>query len=314
MLISGISYKWASYVVIGLPTLLLEMLIVYKIGNLVFGGSKIALTAVLLTTVSDNVLDMVGKNIIPNSIGVAVVFLIFYLFLRNSSSKLKVLIMLLTIGLVFTHILSLAFMIFQTTIIFVVFLLYQQRKERKKISYIFLTAFMFILGILCWKFIPRIYFIEFMILIKEALGGFSLQKYFSSLTVPFTTILLARLGMMIYVGLAGVGILYYFKKSYKPTENQLILLLTSAFFTGFGTATFLIWPGIAHRFWYYGEILGSFFVAYLLISFYNSKKHSVVKKIFTVGLVFVLAYLMFVASISNDDNPIVPEYTIRNGW
>ncbi|GAB6136352.1 hypothetical protein JCM16307_19010 [Thermococcus prieurii] len=86
------------------------------------------------------------------------------------------------------------------------------------------------------------------------------------------------------------------------------------FFVGFGALAFLIWPWIASRFWYYGEVLGSFFVAYLLFGIYNSRDRKSIKKVLVIGVILIISWLMFVASISNDDNPLIKVYSTRTGW
>jgi len=99
------------------------------------------------------------------------------------------------------------------------------------------------------------------LLLEQLITGLDVEKYKSSLAVPFRLVLLARLGMVIYFGLAGIGVLYYIhNKLYKKklTPVQLSVLINSSFFVGFGVLTFLIWPDITHRFWYHGEILRRF--------------------------------------------------------
>lgn len=317
MLVGNVAYKWASYFSIGLLTLVLECIIAYKLGLFIFKNNTIAFLSVLFLAISDNVLDMIGKNIIPNSIGVAIAFLVFYLILTKGEleAKHKIIITLLIVGLSFLHTVSFAFTIIQTTFIFLTFLIYGNTKKAKSIGHV--LVIMWVVAIFVWGLISGFYLKLFVLLLEQLMTGLNVEKYESSLAIPFRLILLARLGMIIYFGLAGIGVLYYiYNKLYKKklTPVQLSVLINSSFFVGFGVLTFLIWPGIAHRFWYYGEILGSFFVAYLLLHLYNSGKYKKIRRTLTVGVVLILSWLMFVASISNDDNPLVKEYTIRTGW
>ena len=318
MLVSNIEYKWASYLSIGILTLVLECIVAYKLGLFIFRNNTIAFLSVLLLAISDNVLDMIGKNIVPNSIGVAIAFLVFYLILTKNEleAKHKITIIILIVSLSFLHTISFAFMIIQTTFIFFTFLLYGNIKKAKIIGQILLA--MWILAIFVWGLISGLYLKTFISLLEQLIMGLDVEQYKRSLTIPFWLVLLARVGMIIYFGLAGIGVLYYIYnnlyKLYKKelTPAQLSMLITSSYFVGFGSLTFLIWPGIAHRFWYYGEILGSFFVAYLVAQFITRK--SKLKEILAICVILILSWLMFVSSISNDDNPLVKEYTIRTGW
>lgn len=318
ILISNITYKWASYISIGVLVLMLVALITYKVGKYVFGSTKMALTSVLLLTISDNVLDKTGKTIFPNSIGVSIAFLVFYLILRGKiNTKLKALLALIILSLSITHTISYLFLIIQTIFILFIFIIYPDNTQRVKIIG-YMLIIMWVAAILVWGFVSGHYMRTFIGMAMKLITGLNVERYKSSLTIPFKFVLLARLGMIVYFGLAGVGILHYlYTKMRKKALNtvQLALLSNSAFFVGFGSLTFLIWPGIAHRFWYYGEILGSFFVAYfLLLCFYDSKKHKQIKKVLTGGGILILSWLMFMAPISNDDNPLVPQYSTRTGW
>lgn len=320
MLLSGITYKWTLYFSIGILTLILISLLVYKIGKSIFGSTKLALASTLLMAISDNVLDKIGKRIFPNSIGVAISLLIFYLIVETkiNDTRLKGLTMLTILSFSLTHSVSYVFLVIQITLIFVIALTYFRQKDPHNVKTIgYLIMAMWAIGIFVWGMVSGYYLRVFTLLVERLVTGVSVEEYASSLEVPFKFVLLGRLGMIIYLGLAGIGVLY---KLYGKIRNRSAsmadsaLLSNSMFYVGLGALAFLLWPRIAHRFWYYSEILGSFFVACLLLRFYNSGRHKQIRKILTLGGVVVLSWLMFVASISNDDNPLVPQYSIRTGW
>ncbi|NJE42906.1 hypothetical protein [Thermococcus sp. GR6] len=315
MLICSMTYKWMSYFSIGMTTLILEVVITYKLGQYVFKDSKLSLFSILLLVISDNVLSMVGRNIIPNSIGVAIALLVFYLLLRSElTTKINFMLAFFIINLSLLHTVSYVFMITQTLFILLVNMHNMSANQRTEIINR-LFVLMWTVAILVWGFISGFYLNVFILFIRKLLMGPDISGYESSLSIPFKFILLGRAGMILYFILAGIGILWYsyfrFKKK-SLSRIQLTLLGNSGFFVGFGALTFLIWPGIAHRFWYYGEILGSFFVAYVFYKVITGSRK--VGKIVTLTLIFLLSWLMLVASVSNDDNPLVKAYAIRTGW
>ncbi|WP_206206160.1 hypothetical protein [Thermococcus indicus] len=313
MLIGNVTYKWASYISVGMTTLIIEILVIYKLGKYVFNNGKVALVSILFLAISDNVLDKTGKTIFPNSIGIVIVLLIFYMFLKKSGSiKFKILVGIFIISLAFMHTVSYMFMIIQATFILVLAILLRDKIHLS--SLVFYYAFIWVIAILVWGFISLHYLTVFIILAERLVQGLNIQGYESSLMVPFKFVLFSRLGMLVYFGISGIGLLwYYFNTRFKQFDMiKSNVVISSAFFVGFGSLTFLIWPEIAHRFWYYGEILGSLFVAYLLHEIWMSPKK--LRRIIVLVVVLLLSWLMFVASISNDDNPLIKTYSIRTGW
>jgi len=130
--------------------------------------------------------------------------------------------------------------------------------------------------------------------------------------------------MIIYLGLAGVGIILWLRRHSSNAKGVSIALITAGIIVGGLAFLTPALAGIAHRFWYYGEVLGGAYLAYLLIGFLRVVHARLVSCspscggplsiLAFSGFILLLSLLMFKASVANDDSPLVPEYTLRTGW
>ncbi len=315
MIVCEFSYKWAQYFTIAIPTLIILMLTALLLANKVFENQKIGYLACLFVAISCNVLDMVGKSIIPNSLGVAIAFLMLYLFMKDQftrDSRWQILVIVMALGLVFLHTIAYTFLLLQSVILLFAFI-FHDRKHFGKVGMWVIT--LLALAILQWAYISIFYF-EHVIRIIAAmfLYGFYIEGYKAALAVPFEYVLLARLGMVIFFGLAGIGILLTFSEHHRDKYKLALVLIAGAMIGGSISFLMPALAAISHRFWFYGQVLGGFFVSFLMVKLWVSTKSPMLKNVFTLALVFFLSWLMFVASVANNDNPLVSEYTIRTGW
>ncbi|NJE79465.1 hypothetical protein [Thermococcus sp. GR4] len=323
MLISETAYKWGSYLVAGVGTLILETIVMYSLAKVLF-DDKIALLSTLFVAVSDNVLYMTGRNIVPNTTGVGIALLLLYLFLqrKNLLSHIngKSVVIILAVGLVFMHTISYSFVLIQLVLLISVNIIYQKAKREAYEDALWIVTFLAV-AVLEWMYFSGIYFVDAItrIYMLFIVGVEGISEYQQKSLIPLTKVLLARAGMLSLFAISGVGILIVLIKSYVNSREyrpQIKLAIVSVFFIVIGMIAPLIptFLGINERFWYYGEILGSVYAGYLVLQAWQSKKFRSMKRPLVVFSAFVLIWLMFVASISNDDNPLVKEYTIRTGW
>ena len=322
MLVEGINYKWASQLV-GIGILLSLTLLIGALVSQVFKLPQLVLLSILFTATADNVLNMSGKNIVPNALGVVLVLLALYILLiilPKAPNKALFLLALTIFSLVFMHSVSYGFLLIELSI-FVVLLLVADRKERKIaciIGGILITSI--VLAFLEWGIWDVYYLKQAVLLLKWLFLGVGVGRYKHEVsTVPLYLIILARLGMIIYLAIAGLSILWEVLHSSKARTRmpyyKLAFTLESMFFVGIALPITFFWAGIAHRFWYYGEILGSVFVGLVFLKLGKlGVKYNYIGKIIGVSVISVLLFLMFTASIANDDNPLVPQYTVRTGW
>ncbi len=320
ILISGISYKWASYWVAGIGTLLLVLFVIYILARELF-NEKIAFLAMLFVAVSDVVLYMTGRNIIPNTVGIGLTLLLLYLFIQQEKLIVhpsgKFLIGIITLGLVFTHTISYAFALTQLMILIVFDFPVSNDKRIVRENLCWILTF-FVIAVVVWAFVSGFYFKAGIERIWWFIIGWNkgVKNYVQHLAIPFSYVILGRLGMLLLFGISGIGILAVLSSKDRHNFKIIKLAIISAFFiiTGVVAPFIPTFLGINERLWYYGEILGSVYTGYLVLVIWKSKKFKLMKRSLVVFVTFVLIWLMFVSSISNDDNPLVPQYTIRTGW
>lgn len=318
MLLSEISYKWGSYVITGLGTLILLMNIIYLLTKKIFKDERISTLSTLLLAISDNVLNQTGKNLVPQTIGVAIAFLILYLSVKRKflfNSKGKLIMFILMIGLLFTYTISYFFILIQLSILLLTTIIFAHKISTKYIKeYALLLTISATLAFLTWAYFSKYYFDIFVDKLYRLLFIHrfeSLEEHVYKVGIPLTKVLLARGGMLLFFSIVGITIFLILIKFYKE-----FLKLTLAIISGVFICCGIIGPftptlsEISQRFWYYGEVLGSIFIGYIIFRMWNYKGI----KILVVVLVTLLTWLMFVSSVANDDNPLVNEYTLRTGW
>ncbi|MEM3896983.1 MAG: hypothetical protein QW763_06940, partial [Archaeoglobaceae archaeon] len=148
--------------------------------------------------------------------------------------------------------------------------------------------------------------------------GFDIERYESRLPTSFLDAVIARSGMILYTVFAGFFALILFIKSLKNKDEKLLVNTLSTGGILAGASSFLTpaMAGISHRFWYYGEVLGSGFIGNIISYMEKSRKEKIkpILKILSVVFLFMLALLMFKANVAADDNPIIPHYSQRTGW
>jgi len=306
MILTGIPYKFSQYLFAGLPALLLVFLVLFALTRKVF-DLRTALLAILLFSFADNVLDMTSKSIIPNSLGVSMAFLIYYSIISMNIIDRRIfsIAIILSFSLVLTHTVSYTFLLYQVIIILLVSLIYQKEVSKKILN---LLLILFVFAFLEWAFYSGVYFTSLINILSQLfIYGFDVERYEARTPFSFFEVILARLGMVTFFLLAGLGVILVLKNRLRDRVSLIHSLVTGgmvfSIFAPFSPAL----ASLGHRFWYYGEVLGSTFVSYL----FNSKK---ILRIAAVPFLIVLSLLMFGASISNDDNPLTPYYSQRTGW
>jgi len=250
---------------------------------------------------------MTSKSIIPNSLGVSMAFLIYYSIISMNIIDRRIfsIAIILSFSLVLTHTVSYTFLLYQVIIILLVSLIYQKEVSKKILN---LLLILFVFAFLEWAFYSGVYFTSLINILSQLfIYGFDVERYEAKTPFSFFEVILARLGMVTFFLLAGLGVILVLKNRLRDRVSLIHSLVTGgmvfSIFAPFSPAL----ASLGHRFWYYGEVLGSTFVSYL----FNSKK---ILRIAAVPFLIVLSLLMFGASISNDDNPLTPYYSQRTGW
>lgn len=331
-LITNQKYEITSLISVGFPALILNVLFVYLIGKKAF-NSKTGLISALLISIADNNLDMIGKNIIPNTIGVAIIlamlFILLYRLYYKFNLKYFIILIIFSIFLMITHALSYGFLLLSVFLIiissvffigFTNFQLIKLKTPLKQKRYLKTLLFFFTFFILLvfpyWAFIAKIPIIQIEGILNRLFksGSISTSYYISDLRVSFTDVLLARAGMILYFAIAIIGILWVLLriKNYKHFSIGCL----SAFLIVTSGTTFLMFAfkGIEHRFWYYGEVINGIMVAIAIILIYkNFYKREYIKKIVPYIMIFIISFLFITSGMANNDNPLIKSYSVRTG-
>jgi len=328
MIMGGLQYKWASFIVGGVITLFLVSLLIYGISLEIFNNPKLGLTAVLLFNLSDNVLDMTGITIIPNTIGIllalfALYFLLKFKYLFFFTNNIKSIFFLLAISLLFIHTLGYAFLLLA---IFTLGGIYVVLDPGIKTPFRTFVILLLVLSFFEWGLLTGYY----MVSATRILLGILKLGHVSTrhAGVPLLDVIISRAGMLVYFVLFGISFFWFvitrrdFKDLKIPPLVFVGYLTYTAIIVGVGLlGTFVpTLTGILHRFWAYGEILASVIVGLFLFKFYISiskRSYSTLRNVVLRSLFLLFIYtiimLMVLASVCNEDNPLVPAHTQRTG-
>ena len=332
----------------GVITLILIAIIVAIISDKVLNIRNIGLMALSFVVISDNVLYMTGINVVPNTIGIIFVLIIYYFIgIKEDMRSYKRILtnIVLAISLVLTHSLSMALLIIQVSIL--VILRYAHAcvtkydienhknydKNYRNLS-LYLT-FLVALALFQWGIISGIYLEKALSMVKTLFiyGPFDTNTYLSRVGVPLNVVLLARSGMLIYFLIVLISSMRVIVSSImrfnsnthqfaKSNKNLIEYSIITIFFTGIGLVSFILpkFNEIALRYWYYSEILGGLIIANEIhkhIRHVQKKKVSFSKYITVIVLllfmVLLIAFLFIKSPMANIDNSLVPEYTLRRG-
>lgn len=321
ILITGLTYKWAQIFLISLPTLISLLIMIWLLSNKLFKSYEISFLSLIFVAIADNVLDMLGKNIVPNTIGIAIVLVIIYFSIFYYDKKyVIILLFILSIILVLTHTICFSLLIFQIVLLAMISKIYHE--PRKFYFYSLFLIFLILIGILEWLFYSGFYFNSLLTIFKQLFiyGVDNIEQYSEKIpsNISFIDIIKARAGMVVLTLFSGLGVLIALKNHFRSSLVVTAAIITGGMLLCYFTFFIPALSGITHRFWYYGEVLGAIFIAYFLVYlskyFNKNSKLNLIYSSFLLIFMFVLSYLLMTASVANDDNPLVPEYTIRTGW
>jgi len=285
-------YKWSQFLFVGLPTLLILTSTAFLLYNKIF-GLKVAILSMMFVAIADNVLNMCGKGIIPNSIGVAMALTVFYLccFKNFFDLKIKITAILISFSLVLTHTVSFSFLLYQIAVLTAISFLFRNPQSNSYLNFAFLLI---VFAVFEWALYSGLYFGSLITMIKQLfVYGFDIERYESRLPTSFLDAVIARSGMILYTVFAGFSALILFIKSLKNKDEKLLVNTLSSGGILAGASSFLTpaMAGISHRFWYYGEVLGSGFIGKIISDMEKSRKEKIKPILKILSVVFCLCLL-----------------------
>ena len=322
ILISDLSYKWTSFLSIGLVSFILEITGIYLIVLRIFHNHKQASLAIIFIAIADVIINMIGINIIPNTIGVAIVVMGLYLWIVYREKLLNntrqvILFIILAFGLVFMHSLSYAFLIWQSLIIFM--FLWADKNTRKKRSIATWITIIFILALFEWGLVSQLYLRSSILILKNLFvyGINPSHNYGSKIYIPLKYALLSRMGMFMYFAFMGGGILIALLNGKNQRSFPLLVIVVLGIVFSMLVLFTPVLSSITGRYRYYTGVTGSIFAAFLLDKIWELKiRHAKIQKVTQISeffIVGVMAFLMILSPIANEDNPITGKYTSRTG-
>jgi hypothetical protein len=320
--IQGIVYA-LSYIKISIITGVFSSISViifsYLIGTKLV-SSKIGLLSSFFVSFSDNVINMLGISVIANSIGVVIVLILTYviLFYQLPNYKFIIITLILAFYIVITHTLSFAFLIIIILVLLVnniiKFGYYSKQAKSLLTKMVLFTT----LGLFYWSWISKMYFPAMVRTITKTLMiGVDEERYLSTISVPLLEVLLARIGMLLFFLFASILIVYIIYTIRYRNDVNNIIPISSIFiiFTIIGILGALIpsFSGIAHRFWFFAQIVSAPLIAYILAIYIKNTPIKTIKKISIVLFIILLISTNTLSNIANNDRPIAPTYSERTG-
>ncbi|AEH25444.1 hypothetical protein [Pyrococcus yayanosii] len=317
-----LNYKIASFLSIGVVTLIIEATIIYLISSKMY-STKIGLLSALFVALSDNVLDMIGKSIVPNTLALSFVMiclLLLYQSLPNGfNHKRAFLFVFLTIILLITHTIGYAFLIFTVIAFYSVILglRYTPQREHQALGLILLIV---TAGIFYWFLISKIHGYKLIGILKIAISDLFIgtKLYSSNLSksgLPWFYPILRRMGLIVYTSMASIGMLFVLLKDKRVQSFSFLVIAGGMTVMGLSSFTLPSLAPIAHRFWYYMEILDSVFIslAIFLIAIILTKSRTLQITSITI-IILVLISLGVFSPTWNIDNPFLKHYWPRDSF
>lgn len=295
-------YKSSSLISVGLASFIMIIFGIYLAIKEIF-YTKLALMTALIVGISNTVVYWVGIAI-PNTMGIGFVILVLALLVKKKKNlAIFGIIFLFAFIINLTHSLSYLYLIFQTSIIALVALMYKRKSFN---IYLRLSLAILILGIGYWFSVAIRYGHAFVNQVRFLIMGRE-SEYLAGegtgATISTSTIILGRLGLILIFTISILGLIWIFVSEREFRKYKILgiggFAYSIAVFALFGGGL----VGISGRFWLYMQIVCGIAVILGILLFLSIIKNTFWKKICVIVIVFLLAVVMFTSPYVNNDNP-----------
>lgn len=303
-------YKLAAMCSASLMHIVLISLYVYLIGNLIFRDYRIGLFGSLLAMVANYSIQM-SYTPIPNSIGLVLILMLFYLLLLNSYKKLDLrilgLILFLIFPIILTHTLSSVFVVFLLLISIIGFVFYNKiypeiSIDARGLASVYLLILFTVSMLFWWTYASG----HIGTLGKLISWGFSMDSFIQGPSLrayipptPLFEKIFDSIGMFLFFSISFIGIFYAISR-----RGNFYNFITSIIgFSALSLGFFSIVSGhsiVDERWWYFAEIFLSIPLAVAVILV--GSKLGPFNHVFQSLFVSILALLLIVCPAANNDS------------
>lgn len=306
-ILTEINYKFAMIISVSSTQVIINGIIVYLIGRILF-NDKIGLFGSLLLLTS-NIHINFGFWAIPNTLGgTLIILMIFIIFKFKNDIIFPILFLLLSFTLIATH--ALASMTFSIIllIMFLIYLFYIKFYNKFNLQISITTVILFTVMMYSWWIYVSNNIQNLADLIRL---GFTIENSVPHVPVEITGYLLKlslleqlvnSLGIFLFFGLSICGFLYMVNKKY-TTGNRFIFVLVGIITLMFGYFPYITgFSLIENRWWYIAQILLSIPLSITIISFSSFITRKKFKLTFIMGFTIIFSFLMITSVMANLDN------------
>lgn len=315
MAVTSLGYVDAAMFSVGIIGYILQLLAVYLLTRRMYSPTA-AIIAVSVAAIADNVLDLAGKNVFPNSFSVGLLLLVLLAIWKHlewGRTRTIAVGLLLAAATLIAH--TIAYQLILACVMTTWASLWISRRERPVQH----TASSMLTILVCagfgyWFLIATRFAEKFVVVFRHLTDlGASPEYYDSVLHVAVEKVVLARAGMLIFFAVAGAAALYAAAKLRRGFDiAQMGLVIVG----GLLSAVAVLNPGligVAHRFWHATELIGSISIGAAIYFFVSSRPRTRMFPLLVMPPATLFVFLMLMAPVANNDQPIVGEMATRTG-
>jgi len=320
ILFTGLNFKAAFLIFICPIEVILQVLLIFMIGNKLFLGNKISLFASLLLIVSDYNIEN-GIIEYPNGFAIIFILAIVYIILKSqitTSARWIMINIIIMLMVILTHTLAaMAIAIMILSFWFGSYLynnIFQKNKKRDVASFSLLLLFS--IAMFSWWMYASGHYI---LLVKVITWAFQADKYFPEnpikelkylASIPINEVVYDKMGFTIYFFFSSIGCLFLMSKYSYSKINGFVYALGSIVLAiiGFlGTVFNLLF--IPNRWIFMSQTMLSIPAAIGISIIIRIDKY---KRALITSIIVIMTFFMITDSIANFDTPILsPKIMVR---
>jgi len=321
-LLLGVDYKSASFLSISLAVIICDSLMLFLIARKVVDSPKVGLFAPLFIAVYGlSIYFLVAQ--IPTALAVTFILFVVYLLLislKYNLSSVKVLLVLFSVTIVFTHTLMamiLAIIFLCVLVSNCVSRLEGGENDQIKLRYTYFLLFS-VMAISWWSFVSGHMSLVTQLIASGfnsdffAPGSSESSQYYAGLDSIES--LLMSASMSVFAAISFLGIFYMLSKR-GDSKAKFVAIAPLVLIVIAYISTIFQLPIVPERWFYIGIIMLSIPIGVTISMFVKHSKRklfSAVKFVAVFAVFFTIAFFSLTSSTANMDNPTIsPNTTVR---
>jgi len=306
-LITGLDYKLATMLSIGLLNVVCTIPFIFLLGRLIW-NDKVGLLAALLLGVANHYIQM-GYWSIPNTLGLTLIPLIIYLLLKVKKGKPTTntcLSLLMMAILILTHTLTSMYLAILLFAFGAGFHIYRRIYRRKlTIALSLNTAITFTVGMFAWWIYASGFIVDFAHIIRWAFEKESMAPVTLVATqAPLPEQLFSYLGMLLFFTTSFIGILYMVSKKFGNLYSFVVAIGVIVLFGIWASATLTGTSDLilAHRWISLNQVMLAIPLGSAVLLIHKVVKHKLIGSFLLPIFILLLAFFMVITPQANQDN------------